>query len=85
MVQADPDGVERGVADETHLQSGLSTIRPCDSGNRQDHSVHAHRAWRDEEGNRLGEPLRLYSVAQLHAVDAQIWAERRDRFSAIRA
>ena len=34
-----------------------------DLGNRQDRSVHARRAWRDEEGNRVGEPLRLYSVA----------------------
>ena len=47
--------------------------------------MNAHRAWRDEEGNRFGDPLRLYSVAQLHAVDTQIWAESRDRLVASRA
>jgi hypothetical protein len=40
------------------------------SGDRQDCSVNARRAWRDEERNRFGDPLRLYSVGQLHSVDA---------------
>ena len=45
------------------------------SGDRQDRSVNARRAWRDEEGNRFGDPLRLNSVTQLHAVDPHIWVE----------
>ena len=77
MVRADPRGLypTRRAAGGGGSMASIAAwlMRPIsipsfyyptlDSGNRQDRSVNARRAWRDEEGNRFGEPLRLYSVA----------------------